>query len=157
MATDQDKTRAELMRLVPLIAREGQRIVETLAKQQGVPETDMQALSRIMLAEVEDRPLTAGKLGTELGLTSGAVTFLIKRLRIAGWIEQKNDAQDRRVRHVVFSEAGRDLAMTIYPPVLHLSEAVMDKFTRSELSVIERFMSETLTAMTFYCNTIENK
>ena len=48
------------------------------------------------------------------------------------------------------SEAGRDLARTIYPPVAGLSSAVMDAFTRAELEVVRRYLAATAAAMATY-------
>ena len=144
------KTRAELMRLVPLLALEGRRIVEAFAERQGLHQTDVEALSRVMLAEAQGAPLTAGALGSELGLTSGATTFLMNRLERAGVVGRARDASDGRKVHLRLSAAGRDLAEAIYPPILRLSDAVMDKFTPLELATIQRFLAATTAAMATY-------
>lgn len=145
-----DKVRSELMRLVPLVAIEGRRIVEALARQQKLHETDVEALSRVMLAEAEKRPLTAGMLGGELGLTSGATTFLMKRLEQAGLVERGRDARDQRKVFVHLSEGGRDLARAIYPQVADLSSGVMDAFTPAELETVQRYLAATTAAMATY-------
>lgn len=145
-----DKTRAALMRLVPLVAREGRRIVDAFAERQGLHGTDVEALSRVMLAEAQATPLTAGTLGRELGLTSGATTFLMRRLERAGLVERARDATDQRKVHLRLSAAGRDLAGAIYPPVLQSSDAVMNAFTPEELVTVRRFLEATTTAMATY-------
>lgn len=144
------KTRAELMRLVPLVALEGRRIVEAFAERQGLHQTDVEALSRVMLAEVGGVLLTAGALGRELGLTSGATTFLMNRLERAGLVERARDANDQRKVFLRLSAAGRDLAEMTYPPILRLSDGVMDGFTPAELATVRRFLAAAAAAMATY-------
>lgn len=150
MDSEQNVTRAELMRLMPLVALEGRRIVEAFAERQKLHQTDIEALSHVMLAEAHGRPLTAGALGGELGLTSGATTFLMNRLEGAGFVERTRDANDQRKVHLRLSAAGRDLAETIYPPILRLSDAVMDEFTPAELATVRHFLAAATTAMASY-------
>ena len=143
-----DKLRSELMRLVPLIATEGRKIVDIIAQRQQLHQTDVEALARVMLAEGEARPLTVGTLGGELGLTSGATTFLLKRLAQAGLIERSRHPADQRKVFVHLTNAGRDLARKIHPAVMRLSDAVMDAFTPEELGTVQRYLTATLKAMT---------
>ena len=145
-----DKVRSELMRLVPLVATEGRRIVDTIAQQQGLHQTDVEALARVMLAEADARPLTVGVLGGELGLTSGATTFLMKRLAQAGLIERSRHPTDQRKFFVHLTTAGQDLAQTIHPAVMRLSDAVMDAFTPTELETVRRYLAATVEAMAIY-------
>jgi DNA-binding MarR family transcriptional regulator len=112
--------------------------------------TDIEGLSHIMRAEVEGTRLTAGALGGELGLTSGATTFLMSRLKRAGLIKRTRDVEDQRKVCLRLSAAGRKLAHTIYPAVDRLSQSVMDQFTSEELSTVQRFLANTTTAMATY-------
>lgn len=149
-AVEDDKTRAEVMRLVPRIAAEGRKIVDAFAERQGLHQTDVEALSRVMLAEAQRTPLTAGALGSDLGLTSGATTFLMNRLERAGLVERARDASDQRKVFVHLSAAGRDLAGAVYPPIQHLTDTVMSEFTAAEMVTIHRFLAATTTAMASY-------
>ena len=142
--------RAQLMRLVPQVALEGRRIVEALAGRQGLHQTDVEALGRVMLAEAQGASLTAGGLGGELGLTSGATTFLMNRLVRAGLVERTRDTADQRKVLLRLTTAGHDLAEAIYPPILHLSEAVMEEFAPAELRTVRRFLEAATTAMATY-------
>lgn len=154
MMPDDKDVRAELMRLVPQVAREGRMIVEAIAEQQDLHHTDVEALSRIMLGEVQGSPLTAGDLGQALGLTSGATTFVMTRLE--GLVRRERDAQDQRKVRLHLSTAGHDLAQAIYPPVLELSDAVMDTFCPADLEVVRRFLAATATAMATYRQAISS-
>jgi len=147
---DQDKTRTDVMRLVPLVAREGRRIAEVFAEHHGLHVTDVEALSCIIRAEAQHTPVTAGVLGSELGLTSGATTFLMTRLERAGLIERTRDPHDQRRVQLSLSAAGRELAAAIHPPFNDASMAVMGEFTALELETVRRFLTATTTAMTAY-------
>jgi DNA-binding MarR family transcriptional regulator len=150
-------TRDEIMRLVPLVAREGRRISEAFADRENLHQTDMEALSQIMLAEVQNMPMTAGALGAELNITSGATTFLMNRLLRAGLIEKTRDATDSRKVILRLSETGHKLSSEIYPPVLQLSNAVMDRFTLEELQTVHRFLAATMKAMSSYRETMSSR
>lgn len=156
MDPEGNDVRAELMRLVPLVALEGRRIVEALAERQKLHQTDVEALSHVMLAEVQGAPLTAGALGGELGLTSGATTFLMTRLERAGLVERLRDTHDQRRILLRLTANGRDLADAIYPPILHLSDAVMDAFTPAELDTVRRFLAATTAAMAAYRSSLSS-
>ena len=90
-------------------------------------------------------PMTAGAIAEHTGLTSGAVTGLIDRLRAAGYIDRAVDQTDRRrvlvslrpdtklnqVLPKVFGPLGADMA------------AVTARYEPAELQVIADFLSRT--------------
>ena len=150
--TDMDKLKvhAEVMRSIPVVASEGRKINDAFARQHNLHATDVEALGYIMLCEVQARPLSAGSLGTELGLTSGATTFLMKRLERAGLLERARDSKDQRRVSIHMTKAGRALAQTIYQPIGEMSTAVMDNFSAEELETVRRFLAATTAAMASY-------
>jgi DNA-binding MarR family transcriptional regulator len=90
-------------------------------------------------------PMTAGAIAEHTGLTSGAVTGLIDRLRTAGYVDRAVDPSDRRrvlvslrpdtkldqVKPKVFGPLGADMA------------AVTARYQPDELRVIADFLSRT--------------
>jgi DNA-binding MarR family transcriptional regulator len=150
-----DETRAALMRLVPEVAVEGRRIVTAFAERHGLHETDVEALSHVMLAEAQALPLTAGALGQALKLTSGATTFVMNRLCRAGLVERVRGDGDQRKVHLRLSAEGRAMAAATYPPIVALSGAVMDAFTPAELETVRRFLAATTQAMASYRSSIK--
>ncbi len=50
--------------------------------------TDLNALLAVMRAERAGAPLTPGRLGQHLGLSSGATTAVIDRLERAGHVQR---------------------------------------------------------------------
>ena len=150
MDIDDGKAREELLRLVPLVAAEGTKIMEAFADQQRLHHTDVEALTLLMVADAQETLLSAGALRGELGLTSGATTFVVNRLERAGLVKRVRDHNDQRKVFLHLSDAGRALADRFFSPVLRSSNAVMDQFTPAELKVAQRFLAATTAAMVVY-------
>jgi DNA-binding MarR family transcriptional regulator len=55
---------------------------------------------------------TAGELGQIAGLSPSSLTQMASRLIAAGLVSKKSDAQDKRVRKLSLTDAGRDLMET---------------------------------------------
>ena len=103
-----------------------------------------------MDADDQGHTVTAGLLGKELGLTSGATTFCIARLEKANLAMRESDDIDRRKVIISLSARGRELGLELFRPVSALRNNVMDQFNISELHIIERFLSATTEAMAQY-------
>lgn len=140
-------TRDELMRLVQLIAGEGAKIAENFAAQHGLHHTDAQALAWLLAAQEHGTATTAGALSTELGLTSGGVTFVVDRLERAGHLTRVRDPQDRRKVLLHPSPEARALAEELLRPAQQRTETVMAQFTADELETVRRFLDATATSM----------
>lgn len=92
MAGERDQLVAELARQSRLLARQSVRFYDALADQLGLPITDL-----ICLATLRDRGrATVGELATELGLTTGAVSRMVNRLELAGFVRRTRDPHDAR-------------------------------------------------------------
>ena len=61
------------------------------AKQLGVHPSDIRCLNALI-----DGPMSAGEIGTRLGLTTGTVTALVNRLVKAGYAVRRVGALDKR-------------------------------------------------------------
>ena len=64
----------------------------------------------VMLALWDEDDLAVKDLGARLGLDSGTMTPLLKRLESAGLVRRARDARDERRVVISLSEVGRDLA-----------------------------------------------
>ena len=85
-------------------------------------------------------PITAGEIGTHLGLSSGAVTGLLDRLEADGWVRRERDSADRRRIIVHMShERGAEL-WPLYQPLSEAIEAYRDQLTDRDLRVIVEFL-----------------
>lgn len=134
--------------LLRLYSIEAQRVAHEFAHQQGLHFTDLQALIAVMHAERRDQPLTPGRLGETLGLSSGATTAVIDRLERAGHLRRTRESADRRVVHLRYGEPGMELAAAFFRPLGTRSHVVMDGFTADELETVRRFLAGMLTAIT---------
>lgn len=63
------------------------------------------AQARVLIL-LQDGPTTPSKMSAELGMTPSAISQVIKRLRLGGWILHSEDDEDLRVRHLRLSEFG---------------------------------------------------
>lgn len=89
------------------INSEMNRLARGLAGATGLHVTDIQALDAIVAAPV---PLTPGRLGRQLGLTSGSVTACLDRLEKAGHVKRVRQTADRRVVHLYCEPTAREAA-----------------------------------------------
>lgn len=133
-------TREELVRLTQLLVVEGTKVMGAFATRHGLHHTDVEALTRVMVAQERGEPLTAGALAADLGLTSGAITFLVDRLERAGHVTRVRDAADRRKVLLHHTPGGRALADEFFTPAGQHSHAAMDRFTPEELEVARRYL-----------------
>ncbi|TDD42488.1 MarR family transcriptional regulator [Nonomuraea terrae] len=113
------------------------RIAHEFAGQQGLHTTDVQAL--IMIFDAPS-PITPGKLREELNLTSGAVTACLDRLERAGHIRRVRDAHDRRVVHLHYRDAAKELAAAFFRPLARSTDNALRRFTPDELRTVAAFL-----------------
>ncbi|MDT0265942.1 MarR family transcriptional regulator [Streptomyces sp. DSM 44915] len=114
------------------------RLLHGFALAQGLHPTDAQALG-VLLDSPE--PLTPGRLGARLGLTSGAVTACLDRLERAGLVRRERASEDRRVVHVHFVAPARAAAREHFRPLATATESARARFSAGELAVVARFLT----------------
>jgi DNA-binding MarR family transcriptional regulator len=85
-------------------------------------------------------PITAGEIGSHLGLSSGAVTGLIDRLEAGGWVRRERDPRDRRRVVVHFSTERAAELWPIYRPLAEAIDAYRDHLDPRDLSVVVEFL-----------------
>nr|WP_240896116.1 MarR family transcriptional regulator [Kineococcus siccus] len=125
------------------LVTEGTRVTAAFVARHGMHPTDVQALTRVLRAQEQADPMTAGALARALGLTSGSVTAVVDRLERAGHVRRVRDPQDRRKVLLESTPAGSALADSFTAPVEARSHAVMDDFGPAELAVVRRFLAAT--------------
>lgn len=79
------------------------------AKKLNVHPSDIRCLNALI-----DGEMTAGEISERLGLTTGSVTALIKRLEKVGYVTRAENKQDRRQIKVSLHPGFRDRAEIIY-------------------------------------------
>lgn len=145
---ERDDLRADVVDLLRLYSIEAQHVAHSFANQEGLHFTDLQALIAVMHAERRGDPLTPGRLGDTLGLSSGATTAVIDRLERAGHLRRTRESADRRVVHLRYGEPGLELAAAFFGPLGRRSQKVMDEFSRDDLETVRSFLSGMLGAIT---------
>ncbi|MER6197672.1 MarR family transcriptional regulator [Streptomyces sp. NPDC001586] len=123
------------------------RIAQEFAHAQGLHLTDVQALIAVLDADAgadsEDAsPMTPGRLRKQMNLTSGAMTACLDRLEKAGHIHRVRAADDRRVVHLHYAQAAKQVARDYFRPLAHGTDAARAGFTQDELHVVVRFLAE---------------
>jgi DNA-binding MarR family transcriptional regulator len=90
-------------------------------------------------------PMTAGAIAEHTGLTSGAVTGLIDRLRTAGYVDRAVDPEDRRRVLVSLRPDTRlnQVLPQVFGPLGADMAAVTSNYTPAELEVIADFLRRT--------------
>ncbi len=126
---------------------DAQHIGHAFAGLHGLNGTDLHALIAVMDAELAGAPITPGRLGEKLNLSSGSVTALIDRLERAGHVRRDRDTGDRRKVFLRYADRGAALAMEFFQPLGHRTDAAMAGFSDDELEVVRRFMTVMVATM----------
>ncbi|HEU5381627.1 MAG TPA: MarR family transcriptional regulator [Ktedonobacteraceae bacterium] len=116
---------------------------QAVAERVGLSATDLKCL------DVLDRmgSLTAGQLAELVGLTGGAITAMIDRLEVGGFVQRERDPTDRRR---VFIKAVQDqehrTALTrFYEPLQQaMREELAERYSPEVLAMIEDFLQRTI-------------
>ncbi|GAB2981348.1 MarR family winged helix-turn-helix transcriptional regulator [Frigoribacterium salinisoli] len=132
--------RADVVRHLQRLTTESQRIAQAFAARHGLGQIDLEALLAVMEAERAGDPLTSGRLGEALGVTSGAATGVIDRLERVGHVVRRRDDADRRRVLVHYGERAREVAGAFFGPLGGVTDTVLDGFTDDELDVVTRFL-----------------
>lgn len=146
-----DTRRAQLVAEITANLRryssDAQHIGHAFASLHGLNATDLQALIAVMDAELVGEPITPGRLGEQLNLSSGSVTALIDRLERGGHIRRDRDTTDRRKVFLHYADRGATLAMEFFRPLGRRTDRVMDGFSDDELAVVYRFLTAMVDSM----------
>jgi DNA-binding MarR family transcriptional regulator len=111
---------------------------ERVAKKFKLSRTDMRCL------EILGRlgPMTAGQLSEESRLSTGAVTFLLDRLEMAGMVKRRRDTDDRRRVWVELVPAAQKRLQHAQQPIVEEMKQVTQRFKAEELAIVRDFMRE---------------
>jgi len=138
--TERDRLREEIVNLLRTYSVEAQHVGHAFAQRHGLHPTDLQALIAVMHAEGRGAPLTPGRLGEAIGLSSGATTAAIDRLERAGHLRRTRESTDRRVVHLRYGEPGMALALEFFGPLGKRTDDVMAGYSDEDLALVHRFL-----------------
>ncbi|WP_018216286.1 MarR family winged helix-turn-helix transcriptional regulator [Salinispora vitiensis] len=132
---------AEITNELRRYAVDAQHVGHAFANLHGLGATDLQALIAVMDAELHGDPITPGRLGEQLDLSSGSVTALLDRLERAGHVRRDRTSTDRRKVLVHYADRGAEVAREFFRPLGRRTDAVMLDFTDDELETVHRFVT----------------
>lgn len=147
---ERQRLRSRLVDLLNAYSSEANHIGHAFAGRHRLHGPDLHALLAVMHAERAGAPLTPGRLGETMGLSSGATTAMIDRLERDGHLHRVRESSDRRVVHLRYAESGMSLAQAFFTPLAPRTDAVMARFDVTELQVVERFVEGMVAALTDY-------
>lgn len=139
--------REHLVELLQAYADEAGRLGHAFAAGQGLHRTDAAALLAVLRAERDGDPLTPGRLGEEVGLSSGATTAAVDRLERLGHLHRRRDGVDRRRVTLHHDPAGADVGRAFFGPLAARLDAVLAGYTPAELAVVHRFLTEVVASV----------
>src|SRR4051794_8858111 len=113
----------------------------------GLNPTAVPALVAVMDAPGGGEPLTAGRLGAAVDLSSASVTALLDRLEKVGHIRRTRDADDRRRVVLEMSDAAMAAGAEHFGGLQRDLAAAMEGYTDEELAVVRRFLLDMTAAI----------
>jgi MarR family transcriptional regulator, organic hydroperoxide resistance regulator len=81
-------------------------------------------------------------LAEELAINNSAITGLISRMEEAGLVTRDADERDGRAVRVAATADGVKAAAKVLPAVRALNSLALEGFTKAEIAVIARFLTE---------------
>ncbi|MDD7937121.1 MarR family transcriptional regulator [Actinomycetospora lutea] len=139
--------RERLVQLLQDYADEAGRLGHAFAADQGLHRTDAAALLAVLRAERAGAALTPGRLGEEVGLSSGATTAAVDRLERLGHLHRVRDGADRRRVTLHHDPAGAAVGHAFFGPLAARLDAVLADYTPAELDVVHRFLTEVVASV----------
>ncbi|SFM71588.1 DNA-binding transcriptional regulator, MarR family [Pseudonocardia ammonioxydans] len=133
--------REELVALLQDYAGEAELLGQAFAGRHRLHPTDLHALLAVMRADTAGTPLTPGRLGTRLGLSTGATTALVDRLERAGHVRRSRESTDRRRVTLRQAENAGRVGAAFFGPLGDRVDAVLQDFDDAELAATARFLS----------------
>ncbi len=140
----QSNKRAEILRSLGDLARKFSTstvfLHQTIAQTVGLSATDTRCLDLILM-DPEGR-ITAGRLASLSGLTTGAITHILDRLEKGGYIERVRDTQDRRKVYVCVREESLTPLLPKYEALGKEYMSLVEHYTDRELKLIFDYMQK---------------
>lgn len=124
-----------------------ERIGQVFARQNGLPATDLRALTAVYRAELGGHPLTAGQLADDVHLTPAAVSYAVGRLCDSGHLRREPDPLDGRRVLLRYSQSGLDAAVKFFGPLASVQAEALAGFEPEELDVANRVMGALVDAI----------
>src|SRR5829696_4029552 len=106
------------------------------AKRMSLEASELAALEHLQAAG----SMTQKRLGERLSISPGAVTAMIDRLELRGYVERIPNPEDRRSALVRITKAGLEESLRHLWPYIEDIKGVEEGFSEEERAVIARFL-----------------
>lgn len=113
----------------------------------GLYATDAAALLEIASAEQRGVPLSPGRLGERIPLSSGATTTLLNRLERAGHIVRTREHPDRRIVTLHSSQHIQERADRFFSPLAERLDVMMSRYSPELRQQFETFLADLCATM----------
>ncbi|MET7702959.1 MarR family transcriptional regulator [Streptomyces sp. NPDC005485] len=135
------ESRMEIVHLLRAAAVELGLHSARFAQLNGMHPTDVRALIALMDARRDGTAMTAGRLGSLLGLNSAGTTALVDRLERAGHVRRVRDERDRRRVLVEVDERAVALGWDFFGPLIGRSMELLDGYDERQLAAVRGFLA----------------
>ncbi|MGB3772520.1 MAG: MarR family transcriptional regulator [Rhodococcus sp. (in: high G+C Gram-positive bacteria)] len=129
---------------------ESDQLGRVFGTQHHLSANDFRALLHIMVADVSGRPVSPGELGTVLGLSSAAMTYLVERMITSGHIRREPDTRDRRRVILRYDEPGMAVAREFFGPLGAHVHTALSELPDHDLDAAHRVFGALVQAMQTY-------
>ncbi len=129
---DSPPARRDLVFATLDLAVEVNGVGQAAAAHIGINQTDLICLNTLF----REGPMSAGRIASALGLTSGATTTAIDRLERAGYVHRRADPTDRRRVLVVASEDGAREAFALFDGLLDALADLAGTYSDKQLDLL---------------------
>ena len=106
------------------------------AKRMGLEASELAALEHLQAAGA----MTQKRLGERLSMSPGAVTAMIDRLELRGYVERTPNPEDRRSALVRITKAGLEESLRHLWSYIEDMKGVEEGFSEEERAVVARFL-----------------
>ena len=130
---------------------DNQKLAEQICRQHLEHMRQIAHLGQTILAQGEDavvislyileRPVFAGDFIEKLGLTTGRIANILKKLEEKKLITRTSDREDRRRVHVSLTEAGRRHAEDKYQAMIRVHRELLDRLGAEDTRELMRILN----------------
>ncbi|MEU0298488.1 MarR family transcriptional regulator [Streptomyces sp. NPDC006175] len=145
--TDEDGPEMATIHLLRRVSIEFSLRQAEFATRNGMHPTDVRALICLLDAARSGTPVTAGRLGAQLGLNSAGTTALIDRLERLGHLTRTRDARDRRRVLLAVDARAVERGQEFFGAPLARMADLLRTFDDREAAAVRRFLQEAHTAL----------
>lgn len=108
-------------------------------EQSGISDTDF----RVLEALLHKGPLPVNTIGPKVHLTPGSISVAVDRLLERGLVSRVESSDDRRVRMVALTKAGKDLIVPIFRKHATEIAKMFSNASPKELQILESVLKKT--------------